>query len=174
MAQGSEEEIERHEALAKEILTRRGQPSSQEFALAEAFVAENFRAIGGERANGLKSENAETRWTWILSLTCAYGLAVVIVPCWLASLTFRGGVLLRAFGLAVVKRNGEPASRGRVLWRSFIASVSFLIATVVLRGQSGFWASIPLCLAIIMAVASALNRGRTLQDRLAGTDLVPR
>jgi hypothetical protein len=89
-------------------------------------------------------------------------------------LAFRGGVLLRAFGLAIVKRTGEPASRGRVLWRNFLASAPFVIAAYALHGQDRFVAALPLCVALVLAVASALLRGRTLQDRLAGTDLVPR
>src|ERR1051325_9162103 len=86
----------------------------------------------------------------------------------------RGGVRLRAFGVAIVKRTGEPASRGRVLWRNFLASAPFVIATGALRGQDRWIAGLPLCLAVALAVCSAFMRGRTLQDRLAGTDVVPR
>ena len=174
MAQGPATEIERHKMAAEQILSARVQPSPQQFEAAKALVETELPEIKPEPAKGMRSANRETRWIWIIGLGAIYGVCTVILPCWIAALAFRGGVLLRAFGLAVVKRTGEPASRGRVLWRNFLASAPFVIATWALHGQSRFVAALPLCAAIALAVCSALIRGRTLQDRLAGTDLVPR
>ena len=174
MAQGPTTEIERHEAAARQILSARGQPSPQQFEAAKALVETELPGIKPEPATGMRSANRETRWIWIIGLGAKYGVCTVILPCWIAALAFGGGVLLRAFGLAIVKRTGEPASRGRVLWRNFLASAPFVIAAFALRGQNRFAAALPLCAAIAVAVSSSLLRGRTLQDRLAGTDLVPR
>jgi hypothetical protein len=167
-------DAERHEALAKQILTSRGAPSVDEFAAATALVEDKIPQVKPPAAVGLHSADRETRWVWIIGLGTLYGLCTVILPGWLAAGIFRGGVLLRAFGLAVVKRNGEPASRGRMVWRNFVAAAPFVVAAYALHGQSRWLAALPLCLAIALAVCSALMLGRTLQDRLAGTDLVPR
>jgi hypothetical protein len=174
MAQGPATEMKRHETAAQQILSVRGQPSPQQFEAAKALVETKLPGIKPEPAKGMRSANRETRWIWIISLGAIYGVWTVILPCWIAALAFRGGVLLRAFGLAVVKRTGEPASRGRVLWRNFLASAPFVIATYALHGQNRLVAALPLCAALALAVGSALLRGRTLQDRLAGTDLVSR
>jgi hypothetical protein len=174
MAQGSATEIERHEAAAQQILSDRGQPSPRQFEAAKALVETELPGIKPETATGMHSPNRETRWIWIIGLGAMYGVCTVILPGWIAALAFRGGVLLRAFGVAIVKRTGEPASRGRVLWRNFLASAPFVIATGALRGQDRWIAGLPLCLAVALAVCSAFMRGRTLQDRLAGTDVVPR
>ena len=163
-----------HETAAQHILSARGQPSPRQFEAAKALVETELPGIKPEPATGMRSANRETRWIWLIRLAAIYGVCTVILPCWIAALAFRGGVLLRAFGLAIVKRTGEPASRGRVLWRNFLASVPFVIATCALHGQNRFVAALPLCAAIGLAICSALIRGRTLQDRLAGTDLVPR
>jgi hypothetical protein len=174
MAQGPMTDIERHETAAKEILVAREQPSATEFAAAKAAVEDELPHVGPEPATGMHSGDREARWIWIIGLGALYGVCGVIVPCWVAAFAFRGGVLLRAFGLAIARRTGESASRVRILWRNFIAGAPFVVATYALHGQSRFIAALPLCIALALGVCSALMRGRTLQDRLAGTDLVPR
>jgi uncharacterized RDD family membrane protein YckC len=114
-----------------------------------------------------------------LLLVWAYGGYVVIAPGLLAALLFRGGPLWRAFGVAIVRRDGRPASRLRILWRNFLAFLPFLVLPPVARifGLHARleWLMIAL-LALLGALAlfSTLLPGRSLQDRLAGTWLVPR
>ncbi len=96
-----------------------------------------------------------------------------------AALFFRGGLLMRVLGIAVVRRDGSDASRWRILWRACVAW-AWLPLAILLK----LWldriglkeASIPLVAGAVLSVGiwSAVNRGRTLQDRLAGTWLVPR
>jgi uncharacterized RDD family membrane protein YckC len=56
----------------------------------------------------------------------------VCLPALLAALLFRGGLILRGFGVAVARRDGTPASRGRVLWRSLIAWSPVWLPSVLL------------------------------------------
>ncbi len=86
---------------------------------------------------------------------------------------FRGGLLFRLNGIDVVTTEGEHASRLRCLlraaaawsWVWALAAVAFVTAPVVL---AILWA---LCLAGVVCVVWRLRR--SLQDRLAGTFLVP-
>jgi uncharacterized RDD family membrane protein YckC len=118
-------------------------------------------------------------------LAWCYTVAVVIIPCLLAAVLFRGGVLLRGLGIAVVTAEGSNASRGRVLWRNFIAWAPVLAAPVpalvrLLRAGAGEelpWTAfmwVTLAVLAVPTVISLLLRERSLQDCLAGTYLVPR
>jgi hypothetical protein len=86
---------------------------------------------------------------------------------------------MRALRVAVVRRNGAVASRLRVFWRSMIAWSPLLLALILgafLSPVLGLaWASAlaVLLLGALMLASLALPE-RSLQDRLAGTVLVPR
>lgn len=56
----------------------------------------------------------------------------VMVPALVSALAFRGGLLLRLLGLAVVRKDGSRASRLQILWRSVVAWSPVLSAPVVL------------------------------------------
>ena len=118
-------------------------------------------------------------WNMFL-LTWMYGIGVVIVPSLLAALLFRGGALLRGFGLDVVTNSGERASRARILLRNTFAYAPFVVFPAIaadamntepdsLSGPA--WL---LVIPILLTVLSLLLPDRSLQDRLAGTFLVPK
>ncbi|MGO9201651.1 MAG: protein kinase domain-containing protein [Limisphaerales bacterium] len=94
----------------------------------------------------------------------------------LVALVFRGGPILFATGVAFVRRDGTPASRGRLFWR---ATVAWSPAMMVLWALAtpGISLGRPwLILGVVFGLAFlsvALPR-RGLQDRLAGTWPVPR
>jgi eukaryotic-like serine/threonine-protein kinase len=116
----------------------------------------------------------------------------------IAALVNRGGLLFWALGLTVVRSDGAPASRFRVLARSLIAWSPFLVVFTV--WVSLLWPSIqsldgsdlfeflqsPRGVLLMIAggtqaafylaitIGSALLPGRGIADRLAGTWLVPR
>ena len=99
----------------------------------------------------------------------------------LSALLFRGGLLLRWLGIAVVTRDGMEVSRSRALWRSMIAWSPCAAVIVVIPIFFFFPSSVSLSIiAVLLAVsligvvAAAVNPQRGLQDRLAGTYLVPR
>ncbi|MDB6123701.1 MAG: Serine/threonine protein kinase [Pedosphaera sp.] len=112
-------------------------------------------------------------------LAWVYAMTVVVIPCLLAALMFRGGALLRGMGLVVVKADGSEASRAKVFYRNLLAWLPLMI-TPILAGLLGLligmgWAA--LLMFILLAVLSlkfSILPERSLQDRLAGTYLVPR
>ena len=106
-------------------------------------------------------------------------LIYVAMPALLAALIFRNGLVLLAVGLAVVKRNGARASRLRIFGRSLVAWSPVLAAPVLITiltplvGTIGATALLGVLIVGFGAWSLALpNRG--LQDRIAGTTLVPR
>jgi uncharacterized RDD family membrane protein YckC len=171
MAQCSAAEIERQEAQAHRILEKHPRVSAEEISAAQRELeAAGVKLSGAQRSGDIREE----RWLWISGLACLYGIALVILPGWIAALAFGGGALLRGLGLAIVRHDGQPVSRGRALWRSVIAGLPFIIATVCLHDTEKPASAAPLCIAIVLGISSALTRGRALQDRIAGTDLVTR
>ena len=100
-----------------------------------------------------------------------------------SALVFRGGVLLQLFRIAVVSKNGTRASRLRTFWRSCLAWSPWLLVMPIPffteRPESIFdpQCLVPLLLVtlfVVGAVRSVANPERGLQDRIAGTYLVPR
>ena len=100
-------------------------------------------------------------------------------PALIAALLFRGGLLLRLLGLAVVRRDGERASRMRVLWRGLIAWSPFLampfLAAALSPAVGAGWTTVMVVGFLTACVGLSLSLPhRSLQDRLAGTCLVNR
>ena len=105
----------------------------------------------------------------------------------LMSFLFRGPLLIRLLGFAVVPRDGRPASRVRAVWRSALAwSPTLVLWSIVVawsaRGGGDVidlfanpWIT-PALLIVSAAGAWATVRepGRGPADRLAGTFIVPR
>jgi hypothetical protein len=87
--------------------------------------------------------------------------------------------MLHLFGLVVVRRDGSRASRGRVLWRNFLAGLPFCVLPVAVgpmgAAVGGAWAALVVLTGLAaLSLVSALLPERSLQDRLAGTWLVPK
>lgn len=112
-----------------------------------------------------------------------------------AAVLCRGGLLLWALGLTFVRRDGKPASRLRVLWRTMVAwcplaLIPLGIALVMpalakispepmMSPEQGFVrvTSVGAVFGVVylaLVVWSALLPGRGIPDRLAGTWMVPR
>lgn len=112
-------------------------------------------------------------------------LASVVLPSLFFALVCRGGFLIHTLGIAIVTRNGVRASRLRTFWRSLIAWSPILLMPVVLillkpltdayfpGGKLALLYALLLVYAILV-IWSFLLPNRGLQDRLAGTYLVPR
>ena len=109
----------------------------------------------------------------------AVALAVYVAfPALVAALLFRGGLVLLLAGVTYVKRNGQRASRLRLLWRAVVTWCLALPTLVsAFAGLLIHWTWQPwLALAVfglVAAVSVALPK-RGIQDRLAGTWPVPR
>jgi eukaryotic-like serine/threonine-protein kinase len=163
--------------LAEQIIARRPPPTPEEFAAAETVVTGYLK--GTPDAVALTSRQAVKPLSVGLLAGYGYGLLLIILPCWLASLLFRGGAMLHLFGLAVAGRDGTRASRGRVLWRNVLAGLPFVLLPVAVLPLGNVLdvtsAGIALAgLVAALALLSALLPQRSLQDRLAGTWLVPK
>jgi hypothetical protein len=112
----------------------------------------------------------------------AFGISLIIyvaLPAMLAALLFRGGLILRALRIAVVRSDGRPASRLRLCWRGIVSWAPVLLWPVgffLLKPTLGATGAAAVLMAFVASVVlcSILLPGRTLQDRLAGTFLVPR
>ena len=113
----------------------------------------------------------------------------------LSTALFRGGLLLRLFGMAVVDARGQPAAFWRVLARGTMAWGTVIVlfypgywgGSGLISGLIPFdsqstavgdqgWLGVALSALLITAAAAwaVLHPARGLQDRLAGTYLVPR
>jgi hypothetical protein len=122
----------------------------------------------------------------LISLTF---LAALGVP---SAALFRGGLLFRLLGVGVVDASGRETSRARASLRAMIAWSPFVILDIpvflvlkTMEHSGAFprvpWLPVPalvfigLPAAVLATVAwSAGDPRRGLQDRLAGTHLVPR
>jgi uncharacterized RDD family membrane protein YckC len=121
---------------------------------------------------------------WETSLAVASGTFVVVAFFAMFGAFFaRGGITLRAFGAAVVNRRGEPASRFRTLWRAVVTWSLVPVMLLVLSGDKTIEGvglgtvilhSIPMALFAAGAVWAIRHPSRSIQDRLAGTWIVPR
>jgi uncharacterized RDD family membrane protein YckC len=113
--------------------------------------------------------------SWLYPTVAAMGCAAFFSVA--AAILFRGGVLMRVLGIAVVRRDGTDASRWRLLWRACVAWSPIALLLKVSLDDAGYEKGSTLIVALpilCVVIWSAATRGRTLQDRLAGTWLVPR
>ncbi len=117
----------------------------------------------------------------VVAWTLALGGAL---PSLIAAVLFRGGLVLRLWGLAVVRNDGSRASRLRLLWRGVIAwspVIAFAVVSLGWKpGPAGIsWQTSAEIIAGTFAylgvvIWAGLFPGRGIQDRLAGTCLIPR
>jgi uncharacterized RDD family membrane protein YckC/predicted Ser/Thr protein kinase len=100
----------------------------------------------------------------------AFGCFLVAVG---SGAALRGGLWLRACGLAVVDRDGRDVSRARASCRAAVAwsciPVFALAAAAGSRSLVGFVTTV----CVLALVDASLNPRRGFHDRLAGTYLVP-
>jgi uncharacterized RDD family membrane protein YckC len=160
------------------IIARVGQPSERAMAEARAALGSAIDENGeldlaprypkhGEGTQPIFYAMAFGGFIWaaILSAGCA--------------VLFRGGVLMRALGIAVVRRDGTDASRLRMAWRACVAWATLPLGGILLAMLMPVLpvvTAVALAAAVVIALVvwSAARRGRSLQDCLAGTSLVPR
>jgi uncharacterized RDD family membrane protein YckC len=117
-------------------------------------------------------------WFPLAAMTATL-LMFVAIPAIIASVAFRGGLILRLAGVGFVRRDGTPASRLRLLWRTCVAWTPVLAAIPCYGVITHYYGQIAasVCVAVLLgclAFVSVLLPHRGLQDRLAGTWPVPR
>ena len=136
---------------------------------------------GGEHNRAPRSSKSNDPSRLVILLASAFTVGCLGIALLSAgfALFFRGGLLLRALGVAAVTCDGSDASRWRMLWRACVAWSwlplgLLLVALLAPTLQPIPAAAIAGLLAIGTVAASAALPARSLQDRLAGTWLVPR
>ncbi len=163
---------------AERIVAQIGQPSDEAMAKARAALRGAIDK-NGELDNRSPAEKEDKQFQSILGQMIFFGgffwAAFLSIA---AAVLCRGGLLMRALGIAVVTRDGSDASRWRMLWRACVAWSWLPLAAVlvamlapVLSVNTAVWLIANILPGIV--VWSALTR-RSLPDRLAGTWLVPR
>jgi hypothetical protein len=99
-----------------------------------------------------------------------------VIPCFLAAILLRGGLVMQGLGIAVVGRNGRP-SRFRTLRRNVVAWLPFLLSPLLVHALGFFmvplWALVATIGVLGLLTVISLALRRSLQDRVAGTWLVP-
>jgi len=163
---------------AAEIVARHGRPSEEAMAAARAALGTAI-APDGELEVARRVKLTEDSQQMIRGPMALGGFFWAAFSSLAAALLFRGGVLMRALGIAVVTREGADASRGRMLWRACIAWSWLPLAALlvaILAPKAGMVAAVTVGTILVVGVViwSAGTPGRSLQDRLAGTWLVPR
>jgi hypothetical protein len=109
-------------------------------------------------------------------------VAIAVVGCLalLVALIFRGRGLLTLFGATLVAADGAEITRVRSAFRTFVAfSPAFLAASVVFANGGvavnfAYTTPLGLALMVIGAIVAVVYPERGLQDRIAGTVVVPR
>jgi hypothetical protein len=99
-------------------------------------------------------------------------------------MTLRQGVGGILFGLTIVRADGRPASRLRLAWREAVVWLPLVIADPLFEflPEEGWlrWVrlfgtpAVAVLIPVALVVHFLLVRGRFLNDRLAGTAVVPR
>jgi hypothetical protein len=124
----------------------------------------------------------------------AFAIALSLLPIGLAAcllaLTARRGPALRALGLDLVTSSGAVAGRPRIFFRNLVAwsplllpfaygvaagaTSPYALGQILGRTFNGTWALMIPALSLIGLAIAIWNPQRSLQDRIAGTHLVPR
>jgi hypothetical protein len=149
---------------------------TQAASTVELFLNERNSGVGTEKRPPYQKSIAGPRF---FALTSIFSLAVYVgIPSLVTALLFRGGLIFRVLGIAVVQKNGRRASRLRMLWRAIITWGPVFVLGWVALAQAFHEASalnlIFIFAFLVLALVSTLLPHRGLQDRLAGTWLVPR
>ena len=145
-----------------------------------AGVGALLYARGQNALSGLESSLS----LWAVALAVASGMFFLSVMFALpGAFLARGGLTLRAYGAALVNRRGEPASRFRALWRAMVTwSLACALVFFFKTNQNGtnidtrslILQAILMAIFVAGAVWTALHPSRSIQDRIAGTWVVPR
>ena len=162
-----------HKTLADRILRRDVDPRSVDAAAARPTVRGMFE-------DGVRFDLPPIS---VLVLMMVYGtLTFVALFALVAALATRG-VILRILGFEVVTADGRLAARWRVLARAALAWSPLLVPALVSVVFDGVGAGLPGVITVFAvalavqcagAIVALAQPARGLQDRLAGTWIVPR
>jgi|CZKM01.1.fsa_nt_gi hypothetical protein len=156
--------------FAEQSVAEHSAPTEAEIAEAEAEVGKHVP----------KQESFSGKPPlWLPAMVTVGSLSLYVgIPALIAALLFRGGLVLLIAGVTFVRKDGQRASRLRLLWRAIVTwspSLLAFILSIVAIGKQVNWAPwLTLALPGLLAALSVALPARGLQDRLAGTWPVPR
>ncbi len=162
--------------LAERSVRDNPNPSEQEVQRAGVLLKSELDRIEND---GLDLFGKLPRGLMALIVFASCLVIYVMLPALLCAIAFRGGLFLRLLGVAVVRRDGARASRGRILWRSVVTWSPVLLGPMLaallapLTGGTAAGVLAATSYGALLIGSLTLPR-RSLQDRLAGTCLVPR
>ncbi len=136
-------------------------------------------ALGKQVANARLFGFSKQKGT-LFFIGCACLIMYVSVPGIAAALLFRGGLILLAARTSFVRKDGKPASRIRLFWRSIVTWSPILLALLIVtfagKARISQTTAVVYASAIfsVLAIVSIALPVRGLQDRLAGVWPVPR
>lgn len=163
---------------AEQIIATHPLPSEKDLADATALVTPGLDKMKsfGLPDSPLLSPFLALSWAWVVALLSLAG-----------ALLFRGGLAIHLLGIAVVKGDGSRASRLRVFGRGLVTWSPILVLSIQLgwltsvampsvqeMSRLGITALLVWALYVPLVIWSTLMPERGLQDRMAGTWLVPR
>jgi len=172
---------------AEQMVKEHPQPTPEEVSKSRALLQPLLDTRIAQRTKELSLAGKNPTADFIsASVMCVYLLLTAFLSLFCA-IAFRGGLMMRILGIAVVGSRGAPASRLHMLWRGLIAWAPVLLAPVWFfsvmprmagsSGQemiSGTGLGILAGLALALGLACVAPGRRGLHDRLAHTWLVPR
>jgi hypothetical protein len=162
-----------HKKLAEQLVARRARPTDEQFREAARVVEPFLTATQASQPFSHISVLDMTVMMFVVTL-----IMYVTIPSLIAALVTRGGLLMAMFGVAVVRRDGRRASRGRVFMRQLMAwtpVLASILAFALFAPLNQPIAAGVACVAlVVLGVLADLLPGRSFADRLVRTDLVPR
>lgn len=166
-------------ARARRALDEHKVRTADEISRADASVAHFM--VG--QASGL-ARLATFTGLWAIAIPVGAGTFVVsILLSVLGALVTGSGFTFRPLGAALVNARGEPVSRVRALWRAAVTWAPLVVLLVSLKFNPKapdynlrlLFAQTAILAAMLAAAIWAIARpSRGIQDRLAGTWIVPR
>ncbi len=133
--------------------------------------------VSGDDKRSIK----ELRWR-IIPMFTLWTVGIWGILATVLAAIFRGGLSIRLFGIGVRDRRGEMASRRRCTWRSLLSWLPLLVPygiaawlAVEDHAMAGMTLTVLGLSLHVFGIAYAIWRpSRSMQDRWAGTYLVPR
>jgi hypothetical protein len=171
--------LQRRATAAERALERPRTTSAAALAQADAAAARVIESGSQSLAN---LDRFTALWA-LVAMIAGISAGVIGLVALVGALAVRGGFTLRAFGVAVVTADGTDASRLRTLWRATLTWLPVVLSVFLYRyGPPIQVANVPVAVLYTLPVAAMLwgatvawrNPTRAVQDRLAGTWLVPR
>jgi hypothetical protein len=164
---------------AQAVLERRRTRGPEEVRRAEATVAPILAT-----QNRMLGKMSNLRGLMGI-FTAALGASFIAVACFAfaGALATGSGFTFRPFGIALVNRRGQPISRVRALWRATVTWISIVGVAVAFKFGPDIMSAGYTVLALHLAldgvliggaVWASLHPSRGIQDRIAGTWIVPR